>query len=170
MTEKGVFIANFKENPPPIPSEYWIPLYGIIITTIVGWSIPSIIGWAKTKTDASKLYHYHRKITSLYEDGKLDGHDIQLLDKLKNDITDAYSKGKLNEKHYESLEKEISITYEEIFEKILSGINSTDQNIKERLKEIDIYVTDAYSKGKLNEKHYNLLKQRISEYKENNEG
>ena len=54
-TEFGNFTANFKEVPPPIPPEYWIPLYGVIISTVIGWSIPSIIGWANTKINCKKI-------------------------------------------------------------------------------------------------------------------
>jgi YVTN family beta-propeller protein len=48
VTQFGSFNANFKALPPPIPPEYWIPLYGIIVSSIVGWSIPNIIGGVKT--------------------------------------------------------------------------------------------------------------------------
>lgn len=30
LTKFGTFTANFKELPAPFPSEYWIPLYGLI--------------------------------------------------------------------------------------------------------------------------------------------
>ena len=53
-SEFGNFTANFKEVSPPIPAEYWIPLYGVIVSTIVGWSIPNIIGWTKTWTTVRK--------------------------------------------------------------------------------------------------------------------
>ena len=71
ITKFGTFTANFKELPPAVPSEYWIPLYGIIVSTIVGWSIPSIIGRARSRRDVGKLEYYHNQITSLYRDGKL---------------------------------------------------------------------------------------------------
>lgn len=35
----GTFTANLKAVPP----QYWIPLYGLIGSTIVGWSLPTII-------------------------------------------------------------------------------------------------------------------------------
>ena len=54
--------ANFKEVPPPIPPEYWIPLYGVIVSIVVGWSIPSIIGWTKTRTTVRKLNHITNKL------------------------------------------------------------------------------------------------------------
>ena len=49
-----------------------------------------------------------KQIISLCDDGKLDENDIQLLDKLKYEIADTYSKGKLNELHYNVLKQKIS--------------------------------------------------------------
>ncbi len=40
---------------------------------------------------------------------------------------DAYSKGKINEKHYESLRNEISTLYEEIFRKKIDSLDN-DKN------------------------------------------
>jgi hypothetical protein len=100
--------ATILEPLPLIPSEYLIPLYGIIASTIVGWSIPSIIGWFKSKLDVRKLNYYHEKIVTLYGDGKLDENDIEPLNQLRSNIGDAYSEGKINEKHYELLNEDIS--------------------------------------------------------------
>jgi hypothetical protein len=80
ITQFGNFTANFIRVPPPIPSEYWIPHYGIIASTIVGWTMPSIIGWTRSKWDIRKLNHYHRRIKKLYSDKKLDEKDIKYLD------------------------------------------------------------------------------------------
>jgi hypothetical protein len=170
ITKFGRFTANFKEIPPPVSSEYLVPLYGIIITTIVGWSIPSIIGWTKSKRDVGKLNYYHKQITSLYGDGKLDEKDIGALDLLRSNIIDAYSKGKLNEKHYESLKNETSVLYDKIFRKriddeILNNNNnpSNRKTIEEKLNKIRKDIKYAYSEGKINEKHYDLLNKDISD-------
>jgi YVTN family beta-propeller protein len=155
----GNFTANFKEIPPPVPPEFWIPLYGIIVSTIVGWSIPSIIGWARSKGDVRKLNYYHKQITSLYGDGKLDEKDIEPLNRLRTSIVDAYSKGKINEKHYESLKDEISILYDKIFRKRINDVR-VDASEKATIEELNKVRTDleySYSEGKINEKHYNLL-------------
>jgi YVTN family beta-propeller protein len=167
VTKFGTFTANFKELPPAVPSEYWIPLYGIIASTIVGWSIPSIIGWTKSKRDVGKLNYYHKEIASLYGDGKLDENDIEALDRLRNRVSDAYSEGKINEKHYESLRDEISTLYEEIFGKKIESLSNdkssaVKKSIQEQLAQIRNKVEDAYSKGKINEKHYDLLTKAIS--------
>jgi hypothetical protein len=146
--------------PPAFPLEYLVPLYGIIITTIVGWSIPSIIGWTKSKADIRKLNYYHKRIASLYRDGKLDKNDIEAIDRLRTNILDTYSNGKLNEKHYESLMDEISILYEKIFRKrVDDSLNdgSKKETTEEQLDKIETELEYAYSEGKINEKHYDLL-------------
>ncbi|HEX5978529.1 MAG TPA: YncE family protein, partial [Nitrososphaeraceae archaeon] len=169
MSKFGNFTANFKEIPPPVSSEYLIPLYGIIITTIVGWSIPSIIGWTKSKRDVGKLNYYHKQITSLYGDGKLDENDIGALDRLRSNIVDAYSKGKLNEKHYDSLRNETSILYDKIFRKrIDDALNnnndpSNNETMDEQFKKIRNDIKYAYSEGKINDKHFDLLNKYISD-------
>jgi YVTN family beta-propeller protein len=166
ITKFGTFTANFKELPPAVPSEYWIPLYGIIATTIVGWSIPGIIGWIKSKMDVRKLNFYHKQITSLYRDGKLDENDIEPLDKLRQSIVNGYSTGNLNEKHYENLKDETSILYDKIFRKrlddALNNNNPTGEKAtQEQLAQIRNDVAYAYSEGKINEKHYVLLTKAI---------
>jgi YVTN family beta-propeller protein len=169
VTKFGTFTANFKELPPAFPPEYLIPLYGIIASTIIGWSIPSIIGWARSKRDVGKLNYFHKEIASLYGDGKLDEDDIGSLDDLTSNVKDAYSEGKINEKHYESLRNEISILYEKIFRKkigdSLNNSNSSSATKKlrqEQLTQIRNEVENAYSEGKINEKHYDLLNKAIS--------
>jgi YVTN family beta-propeller protein len=168
LTKFGTFTANFKELPPAVPSEYWIPLYGIIISTIVGWSIPSIIGWTKSKRDVRKLNYYHKQIASLYGDGKLDENDIEALDRLRSRVSDAYAEGKINDKHYETLRGEISTLYEEIFRKKIATLDSNNnysvvkKPIQQQLAQIRNEVELAFSKGKINEMHYDLLNKAIS--------
>ncbi len=100
----GSYTANFKELPPPLPPEYLTALFSFILSTMLGtWLIPPFIRWTKSKTDIRKLNYYHKKITSLYHEGKLDEKDLASLDDLKNNISDAYVIGKINQEHYESL-------------------------------------------------------------------
>jgi len=67
-----------------------------------------IVGWLKAKKQGERLHQFHKRIASLYEDGKLDKNDNKPLDKIKNDITDAYAKGKISELHYNFINKRIS--------------------------------------------------------------
>ena len=83
VSQFGNFTANFKQLPPPIPPEYWIPLYGVIVSSIVGWSIPRIIGWIKAKRQGRLTNQYYQRINYLYSDHKLDEKDIEPLDNLK---------------------------------------------------------------------------------------
>jgi len=124
VTQFGNFTANFKALPPPIPPEYWIPLYGVIVSTIVGGSIPGIIGSIKAKRQRERINQYHKRIDSLDSDGKLDENDIEYLDTLRRDITDAYMKGKISEQQASNLKNEISKTYEDIYKNIIHSLNS----------------------------------------------
>ena len=66
VTKFGNFTANFDKVPPPLPPEYLAPLYGIIITTLVGsWFIPTTISWFKSKKQQGRLHHHIRTIDSL---------------------------------------------------------------------------------------------------------
>jgi YVTN family beta-propeller protein len=172
ITHFGAFTANFKERPPPIPPEYWVPLYGVIISSIVGWSIPSIIGWIRAKKQGRALNQYHKRANSLYDDGKLDENDIESLDSLKRDIADAYAKGKISDQHYGNLKNEISMIYEEIYNKKIRLLNSefgdssrsSNRSNGILLDKIKNDIADAYAKGKISDQHYNLLNNKISDH------
>ena len=165
VTYPGSFTANFKEIPSPIPKEYLIGLYSIVATTIVGLAIPSIVAWIKSKAEIRKLSYYYKKINLLYDDGELDEKDVWELNKLKDSISEAYSKGQINTEHYSSLKDELSILYQEIFKKRID-MSSNEQKVKS-MNIIKDDISDAYSTGKINELHYNLLKEKISEDAEN---
>ena len=168
ITEFGSFTANFRAAPPTIPNEYLIGLYTIVVTTVIGWSIPSIIGSIKSRGYIRKLNHYHKIITSLYDDGKLDEKDIKKLDDLKVSISDDYAKGKISNEHYIKLKDEISVLYQQIYNKKLDSLNHSlssheDSNLLQHIKND---ILDSYSKGKINELHYNLLEKRMSSYRD----
>jgi hypothetical protein len=76
ISEYGNFVANFRQAPSPIPPEFLLALYGIIVSSIVGWSIPSIFGWIKAKREQARVHRYHTQINYLYADGGLDENDI----------------------------------------------------------------------------------------------
>jgi YVTN family beta-propeller protein len=169
ITEFGSFTAHFREIPPPIPSEYLIGLYTIVATTIVGWSIPSIIRWLKSRADIRKLNQYHRRINLLYHNGKLDDEDIEPLDKLKDIISDDYAKGNLNELHYNNLKDEISVLYHKIYNNKLTKLNqlsitSEKMNYMQKIKD---EIIDEYAKGNLNELHYKLLEKKLPNHRNN---
>ena len=77
----SIFTGNFKPVPPLIPPEYW----ALIIPVIIGWSIPSIAGWIKRRT---QLEHLKECVNQI---GKLDRNAIE--DKMKG----YYVEGKISE-------------------------------------------------------------------------
>ena len=92
-----------------------------------------------------------------------DDHDFESLDKLKNELSDSFSKGKINQFHYSNLKEEISILYQELFMKKIDSmeeVEEMDPSIKLKLVRS---IKDAYSKGKLTELHYNMIMNKISE-------
>jgi YVTN family beta-propeller protein len=80
-------------------------------------------------------------------------------------IIRAYSENKVNNEHYANLKNEISILYEELLRKQIESVDKIDEEEEkiQIIKEIKNKINDVYSKEKINEKHYNLLKEKISE-------
>ena len=66
---------------------------------------------------------YHKRIQSLYNDGKLDHADIKPLNKIRNDLSNTYAKGKISEQQYENLKGETGVLYEEIHRKRIDFLN-----------------------------------------------
>jgi uncharacterized membrane protein (DUF106 family) len=95
----GVFTVNFKPLPPPIPPEYSFLIITVIVTTVVGWSIPSIAGWVKAKR---QLEHLEECVSQI---GKLDKNAIE--EKIKG----YYVHRKLSEDHRQFLKDKISEYY-----------------------------------------------------------
>lgn len=163
INQYGTFTANFRELPAPLPIEYWIPIYGLIISTIIGASIPSIILWARTKRDIKKSIIHLKKLKTIYEEGRRDEVDLESLNKLKDEISDSFSKGKISQFHYSNLKEEISILYHEIFMKEIDSLDDDKgANLSSKLKLIR-EIKDAFSKGKITELHYNMLMNKVSE-------
>lgn len=95
----GNFTAIFKPLPPPMPPEYTLLIITVIVTSIIGWSWNSIIGFAK-----AKMQRKHMK-ECIEEIGKLDKNTIE------EKITGYYVEGKLNEDHRQLLKDKISDYY-----------------------------------------------------------
>ena len=94
----------------------------------------------------------------------LDEADNKNLDKIKAELVEDYSRGKINANQYESIKNEISMLYEEIYDKKISSLNDILHKIKNG-KFPDIVendVSDAYAKRKINDQHYHLLKEKLS--------
>lgn len=51
----GVFTVNFKPLPPTIPPEYLYLIISVIVSSVIGWSIPNIFGWFKARKQHKHL-------------------------------------------------------------------------------------------------------------------
>ena len=124
------------------------------MSSIVGWSIPSIIAGVKARRQGGRLGHYRKIIDSLYDDGELDQMDIVRLDRMKTNVLDAYSKGKISELQYGVLEKRISTCYHQVLMKrltFLSNDKSDHKNNKVSDEDLDIMkneISSAYAEGR----------------------
>jgi len=166
ITKFGSFTANFKALPPPIPTQYVATLFAVVATAFIGsWLTPTVIEWRNRRKQGSKLDHCHNEVKNLYNDGKLSSNDIEKLNSLKEKITDEYTRGRINKEQYDKLGNEISISYREIFTKEIDYLNTISKNDKvEQLSQIKTDIEDAYAKGKINELHHTLLKERLANY------
>jgi hypothetical protein len=167
ITKFGNFTANFKPLPPPIPAEYVVTLFTVVASALVGsWLTPTVIEWRKAKKEQGKVQTHHLTIKSLFDDGKVDEKDILRLDNLKDDVIDDYAKGKISERYYDNLNNTISILYEEIYTKKIDSLNGKDNN-RILLDNVKENIKHAYAKGRLNEQHYKLLIEKISDSRSN---
>jgi YVTN family beta-propeller protein len=155
----GNFTAYFKALPPPVPAEYTVSLFTIVITSLVGsLLIPAAVSWLKSKKQTSRLNSFHLNMVSINKDG-LDENDISNLNELNQNISDSYAAGKIINEQYASLRNEVSIAFQEIFKKRIGSIPEQDL---ETVNKIRNNIIDAYTNGKLSSEHYTNLKNEIS--------
>jgi hypothetical protein len=103
----GAFTANFKPVPPSIPPQYWTLIITLLITAIVGWSVPGIIGWIRVRTKRNEtIKEYDNIINSLSN-----ATDRNSLDRIKNQIIRAHISEKISEFQYKILDEKISEYY-----------------------------------------------------------
>src|ERR1041385_690253 len=91
----GTFTANYKPVPPADPTQFLFPLYGIIASSLFGWSIPSIMGRIKARTQSKYLKECIEQI------GKLNKNVIE------EKIIRYYVEEKINENHRQLLKDKI---------------------------------------------------------------
>jgi YVTN family beta-propeller protein len=164
INQFGNYTANFKSLPPPVPPEYIATLFSFMLSTFVGTLlIPAVIGWRNSRSKGKRLDYHYKKIKSLYVDGKLDIDDIAELDILRNNITDHYTKGRINKEQFDKLVNEAEISYMQIFKNEINSLVSSSENNKEKkLNEIENVIKDTYNKEKISNEQFTNLKKEIS--------
>ncbi len=83
----------------------------------------------------------------------------------KIDITDAYSKGKINEKHFENLKNEISLSYDRVFRKRIDELGNVSSGIvtKDQLNKLKNEMETSYSEQKITETQFTMLNKKFSD-------
>ena len=91
--------------------------------------------------------------------------DLKNLDKITSQIKESNLKERLNEGNYLYLKNVVSLLYQFIFSKEIDLFNRFSKKDKEKqLVEIKDAISITCSKEKLNELHYTLLKEKITNY------
>ncbi|MDF0680847.1 MAG: hypothetical protein P0116_07790 [Candidatus Nitrosocosmicus sp.] len=87
---------------------------------------------------------------------------MESLDKLKNEITDSFSKDNISQIRYSNLKDELSVLYQEIFMKKIDSMDD-DKGVDPSLRlKLVREIRDAFSR-QINELHYNILMNKITE-------
>jgi YVTN family beta-propeller protein len=163
ITKFGNFTANFSELPPSVPTAYWASLFTIVATALIGsLLIPWAVQWLKSRKETSRLNSFHKQMVIIYADRKLDYDDMGQLNTIFKNISDSYTSGKINNEQFNSLKNEISIAFQEIYRRKIGLFKVEGKNLDEELEKTENQISDAYSKGKLDELHYSSLKNEIS--------
>jgi YVTN family beta-propeller protein len=106
-----------------------------------------------------------KEIDSLKNLFYLENDKVKRLCKIVSDIKEMHLKGKINNDYYTNLKQETSILYEEVFNKRIKSLDGLSENEKGKLLvKIKDDITDAYSKERISESHYNLLEKKLSNY------
>ncbi|HEY6534507.1 MAG TPA: hypothetical protein VIY08_01655 [Candidatus Nitrosocosmicus sp.] len=82
-------------------------------------------------------------------------------------ITYEYTKGKINNEQHENLKKELSIKYEDVYNKRIDHLDYLAIPEKEKqINHLQDEIEEAYySKEKITESQYNLLQKRLANLK-----
>ena len=124
----GTFTANFKPVPPSVPPQYWTLIITVVITAIVGWSVPGIIGWIRARTKRKEtVKEYDDIINSLSS-----ATDRNSLDRIKNQVIRAYISEKINEFQYKILDEKISEHNKKTIDKTNSEIGQSNNSTHQR--------------------------------------
>ena len=59
---------------------------------------------------------------------------METVNKIRNDLIDANSNGKLSNEHYTNLKNEISVAYREIFKRRIESTSNTDTDVVHKIK------------------------------------
>jgi hypothetical protein len=110
----GNVTANFQVPVEvTLPKAYWEQLYivliSIMIPAVVGWSIPAIAAYVSRVRQRKVLRYCMGKIIQIHDNTQNDkDKHISLLDKVRIDIVEKLTEGKITDQQYNILNNKIS--------------------------------------------------------------
>jgi hypothetical protein len=117
ITQNATLTVNTLPTEPlrlDIPWEALAGIYGLVISAIIGWSIPSIASWIN---ETKRRRHFlHFIVTIDRENDKLNKDENQFrryLDTVKKDLQYALGRGEITESQYDLLKSKITDYYGE---------------------------------------------------------
>jgi hypothetical protein len=93
----GEFYETFS-----IPPEFIAAFYGIVLTALIGWLVPSLSRWYKGWSQGKYVRECMRMVIDASKQKSLEN-----LEKAKDDIAVKYADGKISESHYKILNEKI---------------------------------------------------------------
>jgi YVTN family beta-propeller protein len=119
----GNYTVNFnQQSSTQIPPEYLFGLYTLAAGVFTSWLVPTVAHGVNSTRQRRRMASYLIEIEDIRKKNEM---EKEKLDRIKHEIIELYSKGKLSDSHYDVLSKEIS-KYEE--ESIRSQGGSTKEN------------------------------------------
>lgn len=100
LDNTGNFEANFMANPEPIRQEYLFGIYTLAATIFTGWLIPNLTRWLNSrKQNKISLNEYNKMLESIRNSNSKNLEDLQ------DTINKQYAIGKINQSHFDLLNK-----------------------------------------------------------------
>ena len=106
----GNYTVNFnQQSSAQIPPEYLFGLYTLAAGVFTSWLVPTVAHGVNSTRQRKRMARYLIEIEDMRKKNEM---EKQKFDRIKHEIIELYSKGKLSDSHYDVLSKEIS-KYEE---------------------------------------------------------
>jgi hypothetical protein len=92
-----------------------VSLFGIVMTAVIGWFVPSIARWFNRNRQRGYLSRYMAAIDSVHDTSHQSKEEyLKRLDGIRKTVQESFTKGKISESQYEILNNKITDYVDEI--------------------------------------------------------
>jgi hypothetical protein len=120
ISDFGNYTVSFNQlSSTQIPPEYLFGLYTLAAGVFTSWLVPTIAHGVNSTRQRKRMASYLIEIEDMRKKNEM---EKQKFDRIKHEIIELYSKGKLSDSHYDVLSKGIS-KYEEESRQSERGLN-----------------------------------------------